>query len=109
MFEQEFDALQKKFSGVNWRENLDEICSEYRRLATKSVEEGLIKGFVLEANGVDASQRVTNWPERVFEPESLELRFTVPAEQKTEFISVVEFSDKKADDFDQLFEKESED
>jgi hypothetical protein len=81
-------AVEKKFAGADWKSSLNEICNEVRQLGTEFAQQQKIKGFVLEANGADASRQVAAWPSVVFESGILHIKMLVSALGRTGHMTV---------------------
>lgn len=93
--EKDLLAIQKKFAGVDWKEKVNEIAAEFRRLGTEFSEQDKIRGFVLEFNGIDASAPRSHWPSVAFENEELVVKMSVSHLGKSASMKV-EFSNSPA-------------
>ena len=91
--EKKLEALKVKFSGTDWKNNLDGISREFRRLGSEYAQQGVIKGFVLDLNGVDASHARTRWPHLSFESNELVVKMSILHEGKPGHI-VLSISDE---------------
>ena len=72
-------AVAKEFESKEWRASsvLDELAQKLRLIGMRASEADEIRGYVLILNGVDASNRVANWPQHIFEPESLKIEMQI--------------------------------
>ena len=77
--EQAMEVVKEKFAKSDWKKQINEIASEIRRLGSEYSQQDKISGFVLEINGVDASERVAPsiWPELAFESDKLVVKMYV--------------------------------
>lgn len=111
------ESAKKRFVGVDWKEKIHDIASEFRRIGTEFAQQGKIKGFVLDINGVDASRPRGHWPEVVFESDRLVVRMVVSCGGKMPHIELeigagevaapvelVEHEERLAREFPDLFE-----
>ena len=94
--EDQLQTVQIKYASENWKTKLNEISAEIRRLGSEYSQEGKIRGFVLEFNGIDASQARSHWPAVAFESQELVVKMSVSRLGRSAHMKI-EFSNPPAD------------
>ena len=69
----EAKALEEKYKTADAKDIavLEQCARDFRNLATRYVHAGVLAGFTLDVNGVDASLHVLSWPEHALERDEI--------------------------------------